>query len=260
MILKQAQHGTTRVLTVDRPAARNAINRELSERLVDELHQVDGDPSVHAVVLASACPEVFLSGGDLKELGRLPMDASGAAQVMALGLELSAVESCAVPVIAAVGGAAFGGGCELLMMCDLLVMEQQASLHFVHARMGLTPAWGGTTRLIERVGSARAADILLSARAIRAEEALAMGLARKLVAPGQAVAGALAIAAELDQQPREAVATVKRSLLASKQARRAEAFEAERKVFRSAWGSPAHQAAFAVRNGKRGKTRGSGST
>jgi len=244
MVLRREQEGATRLLTFDRPAARNAISRELAERLRDEIGEVDGDDEVRAVVLASACPDVFASGGDLKELRQLTMDGQGASQVMALGIELGAIETCAVLVIAAVGGAVFGGGCELLMMCDLLIMEEQASLRFVHARMGLTPAWGGTTRLIERVGSARAADILLSARTIGAAEALAMGLARQVVAEGQAVAAALALAAELGQLPRDALAAIKRSVLASKLARRAEAFEAERKVFRSAWGSPAHRAAF----------------
>ncbi len=244
MVLKREQKGPARLLTFDRPGARNAISGELAERLRDEIQAVDADPQVQAVVLASSCPDVFASGGDLKELSRLALDGGGASQVLALGVELGAIETCAVPVIAAVGGAAFGGGCELLMMCDMLVMERQATLRFVHARMGLTPAWGGTTRLIERVGSARAADILMSARAIEAEEALAIGLACEVVAPGEALAAALALAERLSQLPRDALCAVKRSVLASKQARRAEAFAAERKVFRSAWGSPAHRAAF----------------
>ncbi|MBW2453633.1 MAG: enoyl-CoA hydratase/isomerase family protein [Deltaproteobacteria bacterium] len=250
MVLKREQRGPARLLTFDRPAARNAISRELAERLRDEIRAVDEDEQVHAVVLASSCPDVFASGGDLKELRQLAMDAGGASQVLALGVELGALETCAVPVIAAVGGAVFGGGCELLMMCDQLVMERQASLRFVHARMGLTPAWGGTTRLIERVGSARAADILLSARTIEAAEALTMGLACEVVEPGQALEAALALAERLSQLPRDALCAIKRSVLASKQARRAEAFEAERKVFRSAWGSPAHRAAFAALAGK----------
>ena len=249
-VLKVETQGAARVLTVDRPSSRNAINRAVAQRLVDELERVADDQAVHAVVVASSDPAVFLSGGDIGELSRLPYDRAGADGVIDLGVAVSAIEACPVPVIAAFEGKVFGGGCELLVMCDLVVMASGASLRFVHARMGLVPAWGGTTRLIERVGAARAADLLLTARSVAAPEAATLGIATRLVDVGRALGDALALAEELAGVPRSSLIAIKRSIVAAKMARRGRALEDERDVFRQAWGSDAHRAAFEAFLGK----------
>jgi enoyl-CoA hydratase/carnithine racemase len=195
-------------------------------------------------VLLMATGDVFLSGGDLNALRGLPDDARGAHAVIGLGERLAAIERCSVPVIAAVGGPVYGGGCELLVMTDIVVMDEQAKMHFVHRKMGLVPAWGGCTRLTERVGAARAADILLTARPVSAAEAVEIGLASRIAPQGTAEPAAEAIAEELARSPREALVAIKRSLLATRLAARADSIERERKSFRSAWGSPAHKASM----------------
>jgi enoyl-CoA hydratase/carnithine racemase len=248
MVLKREQRGAVSICTVDRPAAKNAVSRELALALRAAALQASEDPATSVLVVASS-GEIFLSGGDLKELAALPFAAEGAEQVLTIGAELAALEECAVPVIAAVDGDAYGGGCELLLLCDLVVMARGASLRFVHARMGLAPAWGGMTRLVERVGAARAADIILRARPIAGEEAVAMGLASHAVADGTATAVALTLAAEIARLPRAALVNVKRSLVAVRRARRAGSLAAEAQVFRDAWGGEAHRAAFAALNG-----------
>lgn len=250
-VLRSEQRGATRLLTVDRPSAKNAINRALAERLVAALEDAAGDETVRSIVLASSDPSVFLSGGDIGELSRLAYDDRGAQGVIDLGVAVGAIEACPLPVVAAVEGAVFGGGCELLVMCDLVVMAEAARLRFVHARMGLVPAWGGATRLIERIGAARAADLLLTARAVEAEEAGRIGIASRVVPTGQAVEQALALAEQLATVPRTSLTAIKRSLVAAKTARRGEAFERERDVFRQAWGSDAHRAAFEAFLGKK---------
>lgn len=232
------------MLVVDRPRSKNAINRVLAERLVAELERAAGDDAVHSVVLASSDPAVFLSGGDISELSQLTYDQGGADGVIELGIAVGAIEACPIPVVAAVEGKVFGGGCELLVMCDLVVMASGSSLRFVHARMGLVPAWGGATRLIERVGAARAADLLLTAREVDASEAARIGIASRLVQAGQARSAAFALAEELARIPRASLMAIKRSLVAAKTARRGDAFERERDVFRQAWGSDAHRSAF----------------
>src|SRR5262245_10348446 len=117
MVLKIEQRAGALLLTVDRPEVKNAINRELVAALCRALADAETDPSVCAVVLASSSRDVFLSGGDLSELASQPMDGSGAAAVIDIGRELAVLESVSLPVIAAVEGAVFGGGCELLMLC-----------------------------------------------------------------------------------------------------------------------------------------------
>jgi enoyl-CoA hydratase/carnithine racemase len=249
--LRVTRRGSTALLTVDRVGSKNAINRTLATAMVQAFARAADDPALHAIVIASADRDVFLAGGDIAELSQLPYDETGAAEVLALGEELGAIERCPVPVIAAVDGAVFGGGCELLVMCDLVVMSSQARLRFVHARMGLVPAWGGTTRLIERVGATRAADLLLTAREVDGEEAARIGLASRLVEPGQALDAALALAEELAAVPRDSLAAIKASVVAAKTSRRAGALEAEQERFRAAWGSPAHREAFARFLGRR---------
>src|SRR5690606_1187348 len=111
VVLRSERVGSALLVTVDRPRAKNAINRALAAGLCRALRDAEGDSAVCTVVLASSRSEVFLAGGDLKEFRNRGMDAAGAEQVTSLGIELAAIERCAVPVIAAVAGRVLGGGC-----------------------------------------------------------------------------------------------------------------------------------------------------
>jgi enoyl-CoA hydratase/carnithine racemase len=245
-MLIREQRGPVSLLTVDRPEAKNAISGDLAARLHDAFVEADSDEAVSVVVLASSSPDVLFAGGDLAELSRLPMDAGGADRVMAVGERLAVVERCRVPVVAAVAGKVLGGGCELLLMCDVVVMERSARLCFVHARMGLVPAWGGATRLAERIGEGAAADLLLTGREIDGGEAERLGLAQRVVADGSALEAALSLAEHMAAVGRAPLMHMKSTLLATRLARRGDAFAAERNVFRRAWGSVEHQRAFAA--------------
>ncbi|MEZ4437876.1 MAG: enoyl-CoA hydratase/isomerase family protein [Polyangiaceae bacterium] len=244
--LSLRQEGVARVATIDRPASKNAISRALAAALQEALGEAAEDRETRAVIVTSADPKVFLSGGDLVELTALPLDDRGAEAVLALGALADAIEGCELPVIAAVEGAVFGGGSELCMACDLLVLGDEATLCFVHGKMGLVPAWGGTTRLVERVGATRAADLLLTARRVDAELAWSLGLCARRAARGAAFETAQAVAEEIARLDRDAVTRLKRSLLAARRARRGPALAEEQTQFRQAWGSEAHRAAFAA--------------
>lgn len=240
MALEARRQGGTLVLTVDRPEARNAIDRALAEALAAAVEATREDPSVRAIVLASTGSEVFLAGGDLKAFARLDMGPAGAAEVAELGERLRIFEQVDVPVIAAVDGTVLGGGCEVLLLCDLVVMERQASLRLVHAQMGLAPAWGGTSRLCARVGLGRARQALLLAEPIDAETAHDWGLVDRLVEKGEALGAALAWAERVATLPRDGLRAVKTSLRAAL----AGGENGEREAFIGAWGGPAHQAAM----------------
>jgi enoyl-CoA hydratase/carnithine racemase len=249
MTLHVHVHGPIVELTFDRPDARNALSQAVVAELVGRLRAADQDPVARVVVL-TAKGDVFLSGGDLAELATLPSDATGAAQVSGLGRELAALETISVPVIAAMQGDAYGGGAELVLICDLVVMGATASFRFVHRNVGLVPAWGGATRLTERVGAAMAADILFTARPVGSEEALRLGLVSRVSqAPRE---DALALAEELAKAPREALAAIKRSLVTARRAARGAALEREHEVFLSAWGSAPHQAAMEAFRDRKG--------
>ena len=243
MLTKQRQDDLL-FLLLARPEARNALSSALVDVLTRTLDESSRDESVSAVVLGSTQPSVFASGGDLAELTSLPHDATGAAKVLELGRLAHALEAHPVPVIAAVNGAAIGGGAEVCVACDLIVMSQNASIRFVHGRMGLTPAWGGGTRLEERVGSGRASELLFTGRAVSAHEALAMGLANRV--SDDALDGAQKLARELTCRPRAALVALKHSLATARVRRRKDAFEAEASAFEKAWGQPANLDAFAA--------------
>jgi enoyl-CoA hydratase len=243
--LDRERRGAVMVLSLHRPRARNALSRELVEALASALDEALADEGIGAVVLASADARVFAAGGDLTELAQLPMDRRGADRVIELGLMLEVIESCPLPVIAAVSGAVLGGGCELVLMCDLVLMDPGATMRFVHVTLGLTPAWGGATRLAERVGAGRARDLLYSARVVAAEEAQRIGLCDRVVGQSPVREHAITLAKELADRPRAALAAMKRAAHADTAAR-GDAFAHERDIFRQAWGSDPHRRAFAA--------------
>lgn len=243
-VLAARRQGPALVLTIQRPQAMNAINREVAEQLRDAVLQAADDEEVQAIVLTAQGREVFVAGGDLKEFRKLSFDTAGAQHILDLGAEMSCIELSPLPCIAAVQGDVLGGGCELLVLCDAVVMEEHAGIEFRHVRMGLTPAWGGTTRLVERIGSLRATELLLTGRRVEAAEALALGLANQVVPTGMGLTEALRLSQRLAESPRAAVAAIKRSLTEARRAARAEALQREAEVFRTSWGSPSHRAAM----------------
>ncbi len=242
-VTQQIRHGAA-ILTIHRPQAKNAINRAVVEQLSAGIQDACADSSVRAIVLTGAGKDVFVAGGDLKEFQELNGDERGAQHILDLGVGLSCIETSDLPIIAAVQGEVLGGGCELLVMCDLVVIEQHAGIQFKHAKMGLTPAWGGTTRLLERVGSIGATDLLLTARRIDAAEALNLGLVNRIVPSGEALDGALELVRQIAQHSRTSVTALKRSLLRSRLARRGPALSEEREVFRQAWSAPSARQAM----------------
>jgi len=230
--------GEARVLTIDRPEAKNALNRALAARIAEELDQASADSQIRGVVL-TACGDTFISGGDLKEFSELDAD-----DILGMDGPLSAFRRCAVPVIAAVQGHAIGGGCELLLLCDLIVIEEQATLAFRHARMGLTPAWGGVSELIARCGPVNAADLLLSARAIDAETATRLGIANQIAVRGASQHAALELIRLIAASPRGSTAALKRVLVEVRAAMHAAAAAVERQAFAARWKGPDHLAAM----------------
>ncbi len=236
--------GSAVVLTLDRPAKHNAIDAALARALVDAIRAASADPGVRGIVLTGAGDRTFTSGGDLDMLAQLTEDGQPGSAVVSLGEELASCERADVPVIAAVQGDAYGGGCELLLLCDLVIVESHAQLAFRHARMGLSPAWGGLTRLVERAGPLEAARLLFTAEKIDAAEALRIGLVNEVVPRGSARPRAVARVAAIADNPRTTVAALKRALYEVRASRRGAAMDREREVFAERWGAADHQAAM----------------
>ncbi|HUQ01568.1 MAG TPA: enoyl-CoA hydratase/isomerase family protein [Kofleriaceae bacterium] len=200
-----SRRGHVAIVTLDRPERKNALGEELWNalgRAADELHGA----LPRAVVLTGA-GDAFSAGMDVNpdnpQVARL-VGAVGAgdaaparAMLLALHAVLDRVFSLPVPIIAAIGGLAYGGGAEIAARCDLRVADPRATICFSEVRLGLMPDLGGGVALARLVGPGRAADLILTARKVRAEEALALGLVNRVSEQGAALDEAIALAQEI---------------------------------------------------------------
>lgn len=196
-------HGTTVVLTLNRPSALNALSRALVARLADRLEAASRDDSVRAIVLTGS-DKAFCAGADIAEIpgmvGASPLDELPFDRVF------SVMDSLAVPVIAAVRGVAFGGGCELLLACDTAVAGHSARFAVPEVKLGVIPGGGGTQRLVHAIGKAKAMRMLLTGKPIDAEFAFTAGLVADLVPDDHVLDRALELAAEVAGNAPRAVA------------------------------------------------------
>ena len=164
---------------LERAEKRNALTRGMLERLAEIFAGVAARRDLRAVILSGAGPD-FCAGTDVGELGEL--DEAGARREAERGQEAcDRVELCGTPVVAAVQGAAAGGGCELVLACHLRVAATDARFSLPEARLGVMPAYGGTARLSHAVGSGRALAAILAGDEIGADEALRLGLVNRVV-------------------------------------------------------------------------------
>jgi enoyl-CoA hydratase len=193
--------GPVTIVTIDRPAVRNAIDRPTAEALAAAFRGFDADPTAAIGVLTGA-GGAFSAGADLKAIAtgrgnRVAIDGDGplGPTRMVLGK----------PVIAAIAGPAVAGGLELALWCDLRIAEADAVLGVFCRRWGVPLIDGGTMRLPRLIGHGRALELILTGRAVTADEALAIGLVTRVVPPGQARAAAIALAHELAALPQAAL-------------------------------------------------------
>ena len=203
-----SHHGPVTVVSIDRAPARNAVDRVTAEQLAEAFRAFDADPTAQVAVLHGA-HGTFCAGADLKALNddarRNRLDTEGDGPMGPSRMLLSK------PVIAAISGHAVAGGLELALWCDLRVVERSAVLGVFCRRFGVPLIDGGTVRLPRLIGLSRALDLILTGRAVAADEALAMGLANRLVDDGQALPAALALAQQLADLPATCLRNDRRS-------------------------------------------------
>jgi enoyl-CoA hydratase len=191
------REGPVTTVVLDRPEVRNAVDGPTAAALADAFRQFDADPDASVAVL---CGEggVFCAGADLTAIGTPDgnhVDIEGDGPMGPTRLRLGK------PVIAAISGYAVAGGLELALWCDLRVAESDAVLGVFCRRWGVPLIDGGTVRLPRLIGAGRAMDLILTGRAVAADEALRIGLVDRLVEPGQARAAAETLARELAALP-----------------------------------------------------------
>lgn len=198
--------GEVAVLRIDRPARRNALGDALVARLRGVLAGLDADPAVGAIVLTGSAPG-FCAGSDLKELGAMSLDEMCAheARTAAFCREIALLRT---PVLAAVEGFALGGGFVLAASCDVVVTARNTRWNLPEVEIGWIPPWG-IEALVNRVGTARARQLVWGGSPFLGEEALRLGLADHLANDGAALQRALEVAHTYARLPREAMASTK---------------------------------------------------
>jgi methylglutaconyl-CoA hydratase len=181
---------------LDRPTAKNALGRQLLAEFREALAGCHLDPAIRVVVVHSLVPGIFCAGADLKERATMS-PAEAASFVQGIRTTFSELADLPMPTIAAIEGGAFGGGLELALAADLRVAGGGAQMGLVETSLAIIPGAGGTQRLPRLIGLARAKELIFTARRLRAEDALQLGLVDQLAAVGEALSGALVLAREM---------------------------------------------------------------
>ena len=182
IILEHAEAGQISVLTVNRPKALNALNAATLDELAHAIARVAEDAGARVLLVTGAGDKAFVAGADISAMR--PMSTLEAYAFSENGMRvMQAIEALSIPVIALVNGYALGGGCELAMACDWIIASERAVFGQPEVNLGIPPGFGGTQRLARLIGRARALELITTARQIKADEALRIGLANHVV-PG----------------------------------------------------------------------------
>jgi len=211
IVVRRQQGAHVAELVLDRPRAMNAVSTELATRLAEACAALAADPEVRATVLTSSSERAFCVGADLKERNALS-DAELARQRPLARAGYTAVLELPMPTVAAVHGYALGGGFELALSCDVIVADPSAVVGLPEVSVGVIPGGGGTQLLPRRVGAARAAELIFSARRVEAAEAHALGLVDELADPGADRSRALALASRIAANSPVGLRAAKRAL------------------------------------------------
>jgi enoyl-CoA hydratase len=215
------------LVQLDRPDALNALSPDLMKELVDALEAFDQDDSIGAIVLTGG-EKVFAAGADIKRM------AEASAVDMLLMDQLARwdrIRKLHKPVIAAINGFALGGGCELAMMCDIIIAGENARFGQPEINIGVIPGAGGTQRLTRAVGKAKAMELILTGRQFSAQEAYEMGLINKVVPPEMTIEEAKNLAKTIAEKPPIAVRLAKDAILKAFDTTIEGGLDYERKLF-----------------------------
>ena len=240
--------GPVGIATLNRPEALNALNTPLLDALADALEAWDADPAVR-VMIVTGSEKAFAAGADIKEMA--PRSFAEMHRENIFGRQLDRITRIAKPVIAAVSGFALGGGCELAMALDILLAADTARFGQPEITLGIMPGLGGSQRLVRAVGKAKAMELCLTGRMMDAAEALASGLAARVVPTAELIAEAVKLAEKIAAQPLPAAAMVKDAVNRAFEMPLAEGLAYERRAFHAMFATHDQKEGMAAFSAKR---------
>jgi enoyl-CoA hydratase len=209
IVTERVEPGVAKLVLNNPPL--NLVTLELTEQLLGATDELERDDSARAVVITGAGDKAFCAGSDVKEFPAV-RDRVVEKKLARENQAFSGIESLSKPVIAAIEGLAYGGGCEISLACDLRIAAESARIALPEVKLGVVPGSGGLFRLPRLVGPARAMELMYLGEPISAHEAERLGLVNKVVPDGEALPHALDVARKITQQPKEAVAAIKRGV------------------------------------------------
>lgn len=219
--------GNVGIVRINRPKVLNALNPELMTTLATQLEAFDRLAQVHVILLAGT-ERAWAAGADIGDMAEQSTVSMYERDQFATWDRIKRIKK---PIIAAVSGYALGGGCELMMLCDIIIASETAQIGQPEINIGVMPGAGGTQRLTRAVGKATSMDVILSGRFLSAQEALQAGLVSRVVPPEHWYPAALKLARELAQKPPLALRIAKEAVLKAHESNLSEGLEYERKLF-----------------------------
>ena len=203
-ILTETPAEAVGLVRLNRPQALNALNSQITREIFDALEAFDHDDSIGCLILTGS-DKAFAAGADIKQM----VDQDAVAMMRDDFTDWSRMTRIGKPIIAAVSGWALGGGCEMAMMCDMIVASDTAKFGQPEITIGIIPGAGGTQRLTRAVGKAIAMEVMLGSRNLTAQEALTFGLVNRVAPVESYLDEALKLASKIAAMPRVAVRLIK---------------------------------------------------
>ncbi|HSJ18198.1 MAG TPA: enoyl-CoA hydratase-related protein [Solirubrobacterales bacterium] len=226
-LVETSVEGHVALCRLNRPDVRNALSPELMEELAGAVEGFDADPEIRCIVIAGS-DEVFASGADIRAMRERSFQESLAHPSAGFWRRLAAART---PLVAAVSGYALGGGCELALVCDMIVASQAAVFGQPEVTLGIIPGGGGTQRLARVAGKQKAMELVLTGRRFDAEEAHRIGIVNQVSGKRDWLDRALELAVVVAERPPIAVRLGKQAVLAAEEAGLASGLETERRLY-----------------------------
>lgn len=227
------QQGAVAVVQLNRPDALNALSPEMMAQLMSALEQAESDEATRAVIIAGH-DRCFVAGADIKSMQTRPLSDVMRSHTARFWMRLATIE---VPLIAAVSGAAYGGGCELALACDLVVASETAKFAQAEIKLGIIPGGGGTQRLARTIGKQRTMEVVLLGDAMTATEAKQLGLVNRVTSPDRWRDEAMDLAQRVAAGPPLAIRLAKKAVLGAFDTGFTAGMTLERRLFELAYGS-----------------------
>jgi enoyl-CoA hydratase/carnithine racemase len=226
-LVEATVEGSVGLVRIDRPEARHALSPEVMQELAGAIERFDADPALRCIVIAGS-DDVFVSGADIGGLAERQFHEAVFHPAASFWRRLAEVRT---PMIAAVSGWALGGGCELALVCDLIVASETAVFGQPEITLGIIPGGGATQRLARAIGKQRAMELVLTGRRFDAAEAARMGIVNAVTGKGEWLDTAMELAARIASRPPLAARLAKQAVLAAEETTMGAGVEQERRLY-----------------------------